>query len=105
MNLADRVCTPVLEVCCAHGIAFVHFFRLGSPFTQGNPILGSAQVIRTAARLGHTPAQVAPAWLLSLRPNVLLIPATSSIRHLQENMAVASIELDADTRELLASMA
>jgi pyridoxine 4-dehydrogenase len=44
-------------------------------------------------------------WLLSLRPNVLRIPGTSSIRHLQENMAVAIIELDAEARELLVSMA
>src|SRR6266536_2581447 len=105
MNLADRASMPVLEECYARGIAFVPFFPLGSAFTQGNPVLGSPQVIRTAARLGHTPAQVALAWLLSLRPNVLLIPGTSSIRHLQENMAVANIELDAEARELLAPMA
>jgi pyridoxine 4-dehydrogenase len=45
------------------------------------------------------------AWLLGLRPNVLLIPGTSSTGHLQENMAAANIELDAEARELLASMA
>ena len=50
-------------------------------------------------------AQVALAWLLSLGPNVLLIPGTSSIRHLEENMAVANIDLDAGARGLLASMA
>jgi aryl-alcohol dehydrogenase-like predicted oxidoreductase len=105
MNLADRASMPVLEECYAHGIAFVPFFPLGSAFSQGNPVVGSPQVIRTAARLGHTPAQVALSWLLSLRPNVLLIPGTSSIRHLEENMAVANIELDAEARELLASMA
>ena len=105
MNLADRASMPVLEECYAHGIAFVPFFPLGSAFTQGNPVLGSPQVIRAAARLGHTQAQVALSWLLSLRPNVLLIPGTSSIRHLQENMAVANIGLDAEARELLDSMA
>jgi aryl-alcohol dehydrogenase-like predicted oxidoreductase len=105
MNLADRASMPVLEECYAHGIAFVPFFPLGSAFTQGNPVLGSPQVIRTVARLSHTPAQVALAWLLSLRPNVLLIPGTSSIRHLQENMAVANIELDTEARELLAPVA
>jgi len=57
MNLADRASMPVLEECYAHGIAFVPFFPLGSAFTQGNPVLGSPQVIRTAARLGHTPAR------------------------------------------------
>ncbi len=55
------------------------------------------------SRLGYTPAQVALAWLLRLRPNVLLIPGTSSVRHLEENMAVADIELDAEARELLAT--
>ena len=105
MNVANRAFMPVLEECYARGIAFVPFFPLGSAFTQGNPVLGSPQVTSIAARLGHTPAQVALAWLLSLRPNVLLIPGTSSIRHLQENMAVANIELDEPASQLLASMA
>jgi pyridoxine 4-dehydrogenase len=105
MNLADRASMPVLEECYTRGIAFVPFFPLGSAFGQGNPVLGSLQVAATAVRLGHTPAQVALAWLLSLRPNVLLIPGTSSIHHLEENMAVANIELDAEARDLLASMA
>ncbi len=96
MNLADRGSMPVLEECHAHGIAFVPFFPLGSAFSQGNPVLGGPQVIRTAERLGHTPAQVALSWLLSLRPNVLVIAGTSSIRHLEENLAVANIELDAE---------
>jgi len=105
MSLADRASMPVLEECNARGIAFVPFFPLGSAFALGNPVLGDPRVIATAARLGHTPAQIALSWLLSLRPNVLLIPGTSSIRHLEENMAVANIELDAEARELLASMA
>lgn len=106
MNVADRASKPVLEECYARGIAFVPFFPLGSAFTQGsNPVLGSPQVVSTAARLGHTPAQVALAWLLGQRPNVLLIPGTSSIRHLEENMAVTNIELDPEACELLASMA
>jgi pyridoxine 4-dehydrogenase len=102
MNLADRASMSVLEECIVHGIAFVPFFPLGSAFARSNPVLGDPKVIATAARLGHTPAQIALAWLLSLQPNVLLIPGTSSIRHLQENMAVANIELDAEARELLA---
>jgi pyridoxine 4-dehydrogenase len=105
MNLADRASMPVLEECYARGIAFVPFFPLGSAFARGNPVLGDPRVIATAARLGHTPGQIALAWLLSLRPNVLLISGTSSIRHLEENMAVASIELDAEALEQLASMA
>ncbi len=103
MNVAERVSMPVLEECHARGIAFVPFFPLGSGFARSNPVLGNPRVISTAARLGHTPAQVALAWLLSLRPNVLLIPGTSSMRHLEENMAASDIGLDAEARQALAS--
>jgi len=103
MNLADRHSLPVLEECEARGIAFVPFFPLGSAFAHGNPVLRNPQVASIAARLGRTPAQIALAWLLSFRPNILLIPGTSSVRHLEENMAVADIELDAAARETLAS--
>jgi aryl-alcohol dehydrogenase-like predicted oxidoreductase len=103
MNLADRHSLPVLEECQARGIAFVPFFPLGSAFARGNPVLRSPQVASIAARLGRTPAQIALAWLLSFRPNILLIPGTSSVRHLEENMAVRDIELDAAAREALAS--
>jgi pyridoxine 4-dehydrogenase len=94
MNLADRASMPVLEECHARGIAFVPFFPLGSAFARGNPVLGDPRVTAIAARLGYTPAQVALAWLLSLRPNVLLIPGTSSTHHLEENMAAAEVSSD-----------
>jgi pyridoxine 4-dehydrogenase len=103
MNLADRHSLPVLEECQARGIAFVPFFPLGSAFAGGNPVLRSPRVASIAARLGRTPAQIALAWLLSFRPNILLIPGTSSVRHLEENMAVGDIELDAAAREALDS--
>ena len=103
MNLADRRSLPVLEECAARGIAFVPFFPLGSAFGRGNPVLGSPQVTTIAARLGRTPAQIALAWLLSFRPNILLIPGTSSLSHLEENLAVRGIELDAAAREALAA--
>ena len=102
MNLADRRSLPVLDECHARGVAFVPFFPLGSGFSRGNPVLVSEQVARTAARLGCTPAQVALAWLLDLRPEVLLIPGTSSMLHLEENMSAANVELDAEARTLLA---
>ena len=60
-------------------------------------------VTATAARLRCTPAQVALAWLLDLRPEVLLISGTSSISHLEENMAVVDIGLDSEARDLLGS--
>jgi pyridoxine 4-dehydrogenase len=104
LNVADRASMPVLAECDAHGIAFVPFFPLGSAFRTGNPVLSSRQVVDTAARLGCTPAQVALAWLLRVRPNVLLIPGTSSVRHLEENLAAADVDLDAPALDLLASV-
>ena len=103
MNLADRHSLPVLDECEARGIAFVPFFPLGSAFAGGNPVLSSPQVTSIAARLGRTPAQIALAWLLSFRPNILLIPGTSSVSHLEENLAAGDIELDEAAREALAS--
>ena len=81
------------------------FFPLGSGFTADNPVLGNPAVMRAAADLGRTPAQIALAWTLSVAPNVLLIPGTSSVAHLEENLAVADIELDADTKRELDSAA
>lgn len=104
-NLVDRDSAPVLDECTARGIAFVPFFPLGAAFLQPNPVLGNPSVQRIAERLGRTPAQVALAWTLSVAPNVLLIPGTSSVRHLEENLEVASIELDEDSREQLTALA
>jgi pyridoxine 4-dehydrogenase len=101
LNLADRASMPVLEECAARGIAFVPFFPLGSGFGQANPVLGNEHLRSTAERLGHIPAQIALAWLLGLAPNVLVIPGTSSVRHLEQNMAAADIKLDEHTQAQL----
>jgi pyridoxine 4-dehydrogenase len=95
-NLADRTSQPVLDLCVERDIAFVPFFPLGSAFAVDNPVLGHPAVQRVAEELGRTPAQIALAWTLNLAPNVLLIPGTSSVAHLEENLAVAEIELPAD---------
>jgi pyridoxine 4-dehydrogenase len=94
LNLADRSALPVLRECTRQGIAFVPFFPLGSAFAQDNPVLGHPGVRTIAERLGATPAQIALAWTLNLAPNVLLIPGTSSVAHLEENLAAADITLD-----------
>jgi aryl-alcohol dehydrogenase-like predicted oxidoreductase len=94
-NLVDRSSQPVLDACTEQGISFVPFFPLGSAFNAENPVLGNPAVKKAAADLGKTPAQVALAWTLSVAPNVLLIPGTSSVAHLEENLAVADIELPA----------
>ncbi|WP_193045516.1 oxidoreductase [Mycolicibacterium baixiangningiae] len=95
-NLADRTSQPVLDLCIERNIAFVPFFPLGSAFVADNPVLGNPAIGRVAAELGRTPAQIALAWTLNVAPNVLLIPGTSSVAHLEENLAVADIELPTD---------
>jgi aryl-alcohol dehydrogenase-like predicted oxidoreductase len=93
-NLADRSDQAVFDACEADGVPYVPFFPLGSAFHPENPVLGAPAVKETAARLGATPAQVALAWLLHLGPNVLLIPGTSSLEHLDENLAAGELVLD-----------
>nr|WP_090278457.1 oxidoreductase [Mycolicibacterium komanii]CRL73970.1 putative oxidoreductase, aryl-alcohol dehydrogenase like protein [Mycolicibacterium komanii] len=100
-NLIDRSSQPVLDACAERGIAFVPFFPLGSGFAADNPVLGHPAVKREAEKLGRTPAQIVLAWTLSVAPNVLLIPGTSSVNHLEENTAVADIELDEETKREL----
>jgi pyridoxine 4-dehydrogenase len=100
-NLVDRASQPVLDACIEHDIAFVPFFPLGSGFTADNPVLGNPAVQSEASKLGRTPAQIVLAWMLSIAPNVLLIPGTSSVSHLEENTAVADIALDDDTKRQL----
>jgi pyridoxine 4-dehydrogenase len=100
-HIADRRSQPVLEECTRRGIAFVPFAPLG--FGQSGPrsALGGAQVVAEAERLAVTPAQLVLAWLLAIAPNVLLIPGTSSLRHLRENLASSSINLDSQTMHRL----
>jgi pyridoxine 4-dehydrogenase len=87
-NLAHRTDDALIDELTAAGIAFVPFFPLGG-FTP----LQSSTLSNVAAQLGATPMQVALAWLLRRAPNVLLIPGTSSVRHLRENLAAAELIL------------
>jgi pyridoxine 4-dehydrogenase len=93
-NLADRSDQAVFDACLADGVPYVPFFPLGSAFHPQNPVLSAPAVKEAATRLGATPAQVALAWLLHLAPNVLLIPGTSSLEHLDENLAAGELVLD-----------
>jgi aryl-alcohol dehydrogenase-like predicted oxidoreductase len=93
-NLADRSDQAVFDACQADGVPYVPFFPLGSAFHPQNPVLGAPAVKEAATRLGATPAQVALAWLLHLAPNILLIPGTSSLEHLDENLAAGELVLD-----------
>jgi pyridoxine 4-dehydrogenase len=87
-NLAHRRDDALIDDLAAKGIAYVPYFPLGG-FTP----LQSSTLSEVAAELGATPMQVALAWLLHRAPNMLLIPGTSSIEHLRENLAAAELEL------------
>ena len=90
-NLAHREDDALVAALAADGIAFVPFFPLGG-FTR----LQSTALSDVAARLDATPMQVALAWLLHRSPNILLIPGTSSVGHLRENLAAGQLRLPAD---------
>ncbi|USU11274.1 aldo/keto reductase family oxidoreductase [Sphingomonadaceae bacterium OTU29THOMA1] len=90
-NLAQRDDDAFINALAAEGTAYVPFFPLG-----GFSPLQSAALSNVAARLGATPMQVALAWLLQRSPNILLIPGTSSVAHLHENLAAASLTLPMD---------
>jgi aryl-alcohol dehydrogenase-like predicted oxidoreductase len=95
-NVVVRNDDALIDGLAADGIAYVPFFPLGG-FTP----LQSSELNAIASRLGATPMQVALAWLLARSPNILLIPGTSSLVHLRENLDAAKVELDERTlREL-----
>jgi pyridoxine 4-dehydrogenase len=96
-SLLDRSAEPLLDVCRQHDIAWVPFFPLGSAFPGQPKVAEQPVVIEAAATLGVTPAQVGLAWLLARDAHTLLIPGTSSTRHLEENLAAGSVGLDAAT--------
>ncbi len=90
-NLAQRTDDALVDELERDGIAYVPFFPLGG-FTP----LQSSALSDVAARLNATPMQVALAWLLQRAPNILLIPGTSSLTHLRENIAAAELKLPED---------
>jgi aryl-alcohol dehydrogenase-like predicted oxidoreductase len=90
-NLAQRADDALITDLARHGIAYVPFFPLG-----GFSPLQSARLSDAAKHLGATPTQVALAWLLHRSPNILVIPGTSSIDHLRENVAAANLRIPAE---------
>jgi aryl-alcohol dehydrogenase-like predicted oxidoreductase len=90
-NLAHRDDDAMIDALARDGIPYVPFFPLGG-FTP----LQSSTLSAVAKRIGATPMQVALAWLLRRSPNILLIPGTSSVGHLRENLAAAELELRDD---------
>lgn len=96
-NLRERSADDVLALCEKHGIAFLPYGPLGAqPFERDAPLSSAGSpCAATADRLGVTPAQVALAWLLRRSPNIIVIPGTTTIAHLEENIASARIEFSA----------
>jgi aryl-alcohol dehydrogenase-like predicted oxidoreductase len=99
-NLAHRDDDALIDDLIHAGIAYVPFFPLG-----GFSPLQSSILSDVAAGLDATPMQVALAWLLKRAPNILLIPGTSSVAHLRENLAAAGINLAADAMQALNGIA
>src|SRR5581483_1598435 len=95
-NLAHRHDDALVDTLARDGVPYVPFFPLGG-FTP----LQSSTLSEVATKLGATPMQVALAWLLQRAPNILLIPGTSSVAHLRENIAAADLKLP---REALAAL-
>jgi len=91
----------VLDACLRHGLAFTPFFPLGSAFGATPSPLADPTVQSVAERHGARAAQVALAWLLHRAENVLLIPGTSSIAHLEDNLAAGRLELTGDDLAML----
>ena len=99
-NLVSRDDDALIDELAAAGIAYVPFFPLG-----GFAPLQSQALSAVAERLGATAMQVALAWLLRRAPNILLIPGTSSVAHLRENLAAAELDLSAETMAELEAIA
>lgn len=98
-NLANRGDDALIDTLAAQGIAYVPFFPLGG-FTP----LQSDVLTRAAEAMRAKPMQVALAWLLQRSPNMLVIPGTSSVAHLRENVAAGGLRLDAATLAALNAM-
>jgi aryl-alcohol dehydrogenase-like predicted oxidoreductase len=99
-NVAQRDDDAFVDDLATQGVAYVPFFPLGG-FTP----LQSSELDGVAASVGATPMQVALAWLLHRAPNILLIPGTSSVKHLRENLQAASLQLSPETIAKLNSIA
>jgi aryl-alcohol dehydrogenase-like predicted oxidoreductase len=94
-SIIDRQDDDMVEFARERGIAYVPFFPLGSAFRGGPASLaGHATIAQVADKHGATPAQIALAWLLARYERMLLIPGTSSIAHLEENMGASGFALD-----------
>ncbi len=92
-SLLDRHDAAVLDRCRDAGVAYVPFFPLGSAFPHLPKVTDDGTVRAVAERVGASPAQIGLAWLLAHNDAILLIPGTSSLEHLEENVAIGDLTL------------
>jgi aryl-alcohol dehydrogenase-like predicted oxidoreductase len=96
-SIVNREDEPVVDLCREHRIAYVPYFPLGSAYTGGPKVLAADPAIASvASKHAVSASQVALAWLLAHYDRTLLIPGTSSVAHLEENLAAGDVRLDAD---------
>ena len=97
-SISDRTQEPVLDYCTEHDLAFIPYGSLGAhPLKRGAPLANAEGVLADIATAkGVKPNQVALAWLLHRAPNIILIPGTTTIAHVEENIAAANIELTSE---------
>ena len=105
-NLLERADDPVLDFCARHQIAYLPWGLLAAkPFDPAAPLTQACGVLADVARqLGATPGQVALAWLLKRSPNVILIPGTTSLAHLEENLAAGAVRLSDEQFHVLGEL-
>ncbi len=96
-SLVDRDSEELLALCLKHNIAWVPFFPLGGAMPGMPKVTDQPKMISLARQLGITPSQLGLAWLLQHSPNTLLIPGTTDISHLEENLAAGSVVLSEDS--------
>jgi len=103
LNLAERSGEDVLDYCTQNNIAFIPYAPLGAhPLKRGAPLANAEGILaEIAARQNVKPNQIALLWMLHRAPNIILIPGTTTISHLEENIAAASISLTEDDIKLL----
>jgi aryl-alcohol dehydrogenase-like predicted oxidoreductase len=103
-QITNRASQTVLEECMRQDIAFVPFGSLGFGMSGPKAVLQQRGIAEEAARLRVTPAQLILAWTLALAPNILLIPGTTSVEHLVENLAAAEVRIDAQAMDRLSAL-
>ena len=100
-SLKTRTYEDLLDLALSQDLAWAPFYPLGGMFPGMPRVVEEPAVIETATRLGVTPSQVGLAWLLRTCPNTLLIPGTSNVAHLEQNLTIGDLELDDDAMAAL----